>query len=121
MKFLKDLFYINYHERRALLIILTLLVVSTTMIFIVGSKETMPSENNKPITIVSSGMPRGNIQAIMKTDFSRAKYSPLTPIRQANLISNGWDWNHGKPEASSNIEIKEVSSGHQETLHGFTD
>lgn len=39
MKFLKDLFYINYHERRALLIILTLLVVSTTMIFIVGSKE----------------------------------------------------------------------------------
>ena len=84
MKFLKDFFYINYSERRALLIILTL-------------------------------------QAIMKTDFSRAKYSPLTPIRQANLISNGWDWNHGKPEASSNIEIKEVSSGHQETLHGFTD
>lgn len=40
MKFLKDFFYINYHERRALLIILTLLVVSTTMIFIVGSKET---------------------------------------------------------------------------------
>ena len=37
------------------------------------------------------------------------------------LYSNGWDWNHGKPEASSNIEIKEVSSGHQETLHGFTD
>ena len=47
MKFLKDLFYINYHERRALLIILTLLVVSTTMIFIVGSKETMPSEKQQ--------------------------------------------------------------------------
>ncbi len=39
MKFLKDFFYINYHERRALLVILTLLVVSTTMIFIVGSKR----------------------------------------------------------------------------------
>ena len=47
MKFLKDFFYINYHERRALLIILTLLVVSTTMIFIVGSKETMPSDEKK--------------------------------------------------------------------------
>lgn len=47
MKFLKDFFYINYHERRALLIILTLLVVSTTMIFIVGSKETMPSEKQQ--------------------------------------------------------------------------
>ena len=95
MKFLKDLFYINYHERRALLIILTLLVVSTTMIFIVGSKETMPSEKQQ------------------------AHNDSI--IRHANLISNGWDWNHGKPEASSNIEIKEVSSGHQETLHGFTD
>lgn len=47
MKFLKDFVYINYHERRALLIILTLLVVSTTMIFIVGSKETMPSEKQQ--------------------------------------------------------------------------
>lgn len=47
MKFLKNFFYINYHERRALLIILTLLVVSTTMIFIVGSKETMPSEKQQ--------------------------------------------------------------------------
>ena len=47
MKFLKDFFYINYHERRALLVILTLLVVSTTMIFIVGSKETMPSEKQQ--------------------------------------------------------------------------
>ena len=121
MKFLKDFFYINYHERRALLIILTLLVVSTTMIFIVGSKETMPSEKQQAHNDSIISMPRGNIQAIMKTDFSRARYSPLTPIRQANLISNGWDWNHGKPEASSNIEIKEVSSGHLETLHGFTD
>ena len=47
MKFIKDFFYINYHERRALLVILTLLVVSTTMIFIVGSKETMPSEKQQ--------------------------------------------------------------------------
>ena len=47
MKFLKDFFYINHHERRALLVILTLLVGSTTMIFIVGSKETMPSEKQQ--------------------------------------------------------------------------
>ena len=116
MKFLKDFFYIHHHERRALLVILTLLVGSTTMIFIVGSKETMPSEKQQAHndSIINS-------QAIMTKNFSRAKYSPLTPIRQANLISNGWDWNHGKPETSSNIEIKEVSSGHLETLHGFTD
>ena len=121
MKFLKDFFYINYHERRALLVILTLLVVSTTMIFIVGSKETMSSEKQQAHNDSIIDMPRGNSQAIMTKDFSRAKYSPLTPIRQAILISNGWDWNHGKPETSSNIEIKEVSSGHLETLHGFTD
>ena len=47
MKFLKDFFYIHHHERRALLVILTLLVGSTTMIFIVGSKETMPSEKQQ--------------------------------------------------------------------------
>ena len=39
-----------------------------------------------------------------------AEMKGLGPIRQANLISNGWDWNHGKPETSSNTEIKEVSS-----------
>ena len=121
MKFIKDFFYINYHERRALLVILTLLVVSTTMIFIVGSKETMPSEkqqaNNDSIIRHATRQQPGYYDEGLQS----SEVLPLTPIRQANLISNGWDWNHGKPETSSNTEIKEVSSGHLETLHGFTD
>lgn len=121
MKFLKDFFYINYHERRALLIILTLLVVSTTMIFIVGSKETMPSEKQQAHNDSIIRHATRQHPGYYEDGLQSSEVFAFDPIRQANLISNGWDWNHGKPEASSNIEIKEVSSGHQETLHGFTD
>lgn len=47
MKFLRDFFYLNYHERRALLAILFPLVVCTTLVFIVGSIDTTPSEKQR--------------------------------------------------------------------------
>lgn len=100
MKFLKDFFYLNYHERRALLAILFPLVVCTTLVFIVGSIDTTPSEKQRAQTTVSSDMPQGNIQAITKTEFRQSKHSPLIPTPQVKTISNGWDWKHGKPETS---------------------
>lgn len=91
------------------------------MIFIVGSKETMPSEkqqahNDSIIRHATRQHPGYYEDGLQSSEVFAFDPNTASQSDFQRLGLESW-----QAEASSNIEIKEVSSGHQETLHGFTD